>query len=83
MLAPSRLHIDSAAACLFIDICRGGAGRVWAQGRMRHVDNHVLGGQLCVFFSYEGEWQWLAALRVTNACLLPSPYRQRSSVCMC
>ena len=48
MPASSRLHIDSAAAYVCANIGRGGAGRVWAQGRMLHVDNHGFGGQLGV-----------------------------------
>jgi hypothetical protein len=34
MPASSRLHINSAAACVFFCICRGGVGRAQAQGRM-------------------------------------------------
>ncbi len=52
MPASSRLHIDSAAACVCVYICRGGAGHVWAQGRMLCGDNHVFGGQLCILFVF-------------------------------
>ena len=48
MPTSSRLHIDSAAAYVCACICRGEAGRVWAQGRMLHVGNRVFGGQLCI-----------------------------------
>ncbi len=51
MPALPRLHVVSAAACVFISICGGGAGRVGARGRMLHVDNRLLGGQLRVLFT--------------------------------
>jgi hypothetical protein len=53
-----RLHIDSVAAYVCAYICRGGAGRVWAQGRMLHVDNHVFWWAVVHvfwFFVYVGE----------------------------
>ena len=51
MPASSRRCIDSAAACVFICISRGGAECVGAQGRMQHVVNRVLGGLfLSLFF---------------------------------
>ena len=69
--ASPRPHIASAAACIFICICRGGVGRVRAQGRMLHVGNHVFGGQLCILFILLGEW--LVAPCATHARLLPPP----------
>ena len=57
MPASSRLHIDSAAARVYVCICRGGVQCVWAQGRMLHVDNHgSLVGSLVVLFIVVGEW---------------------------
>ena len=52
--ASPRHHIASAAAYIFICICRGGTECVRTQGRMLHVGNRVFGVQLCILFSVCG-----------------------------